>query len=390
MAKAVKRAVEAGPENVGQGGASSSSGAPGPPTSPPVASSSEKRKRDPEDRGDQDAHLETDPKDGSTEMDIEPVACEEPLDSSNSGMVDGYFKQDDLAATDDVSGKPLDPAGVRTAREDELRELERLKVYDVVDLEECWRLTGRAPITAKWIDTNKGSETNPKYRSRFVAREIKSLHGGNSREDLFAATPPWEAVKILLSDVVTDYGAGHRRKKLMFIDISKAYLFAPVTVENLFVDLPPEQAIPGKCGKLKKALYGTRDAAWAWEIEYSRTLLDMGFVPGKSSTVVFYNPELDIRLVVHGDDFVLSGEQIHLERFAAQLKEKYLVKIRGILGPDRNDQKVISILNRIVEWTELGLQIEADPKHVKTMLDDLDLQNANGSSVTGSKLECGE
>ena len=92
-------------------------------------------------------------------------------------------------------------------------------VYDVVDVEECWRVTGRAPIAAKWIDTNKGSEASPKYRSRFVAREIKSLHGGNSREGLFAATPPWEAVKILLSDAVTSYGLGKPRKKLMFIEV---------------------------------------------------------------------------------------------------------------------------------------------------------------------------
>ena len=48
----------------------------------------------------------------------------------------------------------------------------------------------------------------------------------------------------------------NRNTKLMFIDISKAYLFAPVTVPNLFVDLPPEQAKPGKCALLKKALYG--------------------------------------------------------------------------------------------------------------------------------------
>ena len=93
-------------------------------------------------------------------------------------------------AQDDVSGKPLNLKGVQEAREDELQELRRLEVYDVVSTEQCWRATGRAPITARWIDTNKGSEAELKYRSRLVAREIKSLYGGNSRDDLFAATPP--------------------------------------------------------------------------------------------------------------------------------------------------------------------------------------------------------
>ena len=122
-------------------------------------------------------------------------------------------------------------------------------------------------------------------------------------------------------------------------------------------------------------------------MEYNRTLLQMGFVAGKASTCVFYHPDLDVRLVVHGDDFVLSGQEKHLHYFADQLKQKYLVKIRGVLGPDQNDQKAITLLNRVVEWTEDGLQIEADPRHVELVLRDLGLQYAKGSSVAGTVIE---
>ena len=319
-------------------------------------------------------------------MAIDYVTCEERIVTEFEEEEENW--SDKLSyATDDVTGRPLDPKGVRLAREDELRELERLEVYDVVDIDECWNRTGRAPITARWIDTNKGTEELPKYRSRFVAREIKSLYGGNAREDLFAATPPWEAVKIILSEAATGH---HRNKKLMFIDISKAYLFAPVTVPNVFVDLPPEQSEPGKCALLKKALYGTRDAARAWEIEYSKTLVTMGFVPGKSSTVVFYNWESDVRLAVHGDDFVLSGTPGHLEQFANDLSKKYLVKVRGILGPEPTDMNAITVLHRRLQWTRRGLQVEADPKHVSIVFQELGLEDARGSNITGTRRELEE
>ena len=57
-------------------------------------------------------------------------------------------------------------------------------------------MTGRAPIGVKWVDINKGDEQNPEYRSRFVATEVKKK---DKREDLFASTPPLEALKFLLS-----------------------------------------------------------------------------------------------------------------------------------------------------------------------------------------------
>ena len=52
----------------------------------------------------------------------------------------------------------------------------------------------------RWIDINKGDKTNPEYRSRLVAKEIKR----DSRIDLFAATPPLEAKKMLFSMAVTE------------------------------------------------------------------------------------------------------------------------------------------------------------------------------------------
>ena len=60
-------------------------------------------------------------------------------------------------------------------------------------------------MTIKWVDVNKGDKVHPNYRSRIVAKEFNV----GKREDLFAATPPLEAKKMLFSMAVTE-GVGHQ------------------------------------------------------------------------------------------------------------------------------------------------------------------------------------
>ena len=73
----------------------------------------------------------------------------------------------------------------------------------------------------------------------------------------------------------------------MFIDVSKAHLYAPVGVEiNAYVDLPPECSKPGVCGKLVYWLYGMRPASHGWQEEYTRRLEHMGFEVGEGFPVL--------------------------------------------------------------------------------------------------------
>ena len=55
---------------------------------------------------------------------------------------------------------------------------------------------------------NKGDAENPEYRSRLVAKEIKK----DNRDDLFAATPPLEALKLLIGMAMTE-GIGYEKGK---------------------------------------------------------------------------------------------------------------------------------------------------------------------------------
>ena len=61
-------------------------------------------------------------------------------------------------------------------------------------IEECIRETGKPPIPGICIDMHNGENAAPEYRSRLVANEIHSA----SREYVVAATPPLEALNIVL------------------------------------------------------------------------------------------------------------------------------------------------------------------------------------------------
>ena len=45
------------------------------------------------------------------------------------------------------------------------------------------------------------------------------------------------------------------------------------------------------------------------------------------------------------------------------------IKVRGMLGPDRDDDKEVTILGRTVRWTDEGVEYEADMKHRTKVLE---------------------
>ena len=137
-----------------------------------------------------------------------------------------------------------------------------------------------------------------------MAQEIKT----DNRLDLFAATPPTEAKKMLISMAVTsgigctgnDRGAG---MCIHFIDISQAFLHADAK-RKAYIKLPDEDYEKGMRGLLKRSLYGTRGVAQNWGGSYMELMDTQGFIKGKASPCSF-EPKRNLRCVVHGDDFVV-------------------------------------------------------------------------------------
>ena len=147
---------------------------------------------------------------------------------------------------------------------------------------------------------------------------------------------------MLLSLAVTEgvgYKAGNKLggMKLDFIGVRRAYFHAPAR-RDIFIHLPPEDAAPAMCGKINKAMYGTRDAAQNWEFAYADSLQALGFMKGKATQSAFYHQQRNIRLVVHGDDFTVLAMEADLGWFRRGISDIFDVKFRGRIGPSPHGQ----------------------------------------------------
>jgi hypothetical protein len=112
-----------------------------------------------------------------------------------------------------------------------------------------------------------------------VAKRIKH----DKREDSFSATPPLEAEKLLFS-----LWANMEEMCLDFIDVVRAYFHTSARRE-MHVDLLQEDHEEGMCGKVGKAMYGTRDAVQNSEVEYRDMKKGAKVKQGAHSACVFYH-----------------------------------------------------------------------------------------------------
>jgi len=231
---------------------------------------------------------------------------------------------------DSVTGQPLEGALVEQARAIELKYFDDQRVWQKRPYAEAMAKQGKKPISVKWIDTNKGDEDNPNYRSRLVAREIRK----RGENPIFAPTPPLESLRTILSLAATDmHGqpkhvrepSSELRTQVSFIDISRAYFCASTDPsEPTYVELPLEDPDHGAfAGLLLKHMYGTRKAADGWHCEYAGKLRDLGFEVGEASACVFFHRSHRLRCSVHGDDFTTVGTKSDLDWFKAELGKHY-------------------------------------------------------------------
>ena len=191
-------------------------------------------------------------------------------------------------AEDDVKGGPLDPREVKTVREKEIEYLWDMKVYEYSTEAEARARTGRNLVVLKWIDTNKGSTEAPCYRSRLVCTEVRHKKGA---EPIFSATLPLETLRILLGVACQEDVFQVEDPFLISIsDVSRAHFHADAG--DVYVRLPdedPKAKQPGVCGKLRKTMYGSLDAAQRWREHYAQVWEAGGFSPGVASPCYFFH-----------------------------------------------------------------------------------------------------
>jgi hypothetical protein len=96
---------------------------------------------------------------------------------------------------DDVSIMPLDVKLMRAGRDLEMEFFRNIGVWSETHPKATVKGRGGRVIQGRWVDTNNGDPTAPDYRARFVGKEFNTSIGPT----LYAATPPLEALKLIMS-----------------------------------------------------------------------------------------------------------------------------------------------------------------------------------------------
>ena len=291
-----------------------------------------------------------------------------------------YVKHGVCIASDDVTQAELSPDLVKAARQIEMDYFEKMQVYDRVPRDHQKHTHGKI-VGVRWVDINKGDIEDPNYRSRLVAREFNT-----QRDDtLYASTPPLEALRLVVSHAATwDDKKEERRRCIMINDVRRAYFYA-VARRDLYIELPEEDPMHGQgmLGKLRLCLYGTRDAAKAWQDTLSAQLAKNGFIRGVGHPSVFHHPKRQIWTLVHGDDYVSAGAPDDLQWLEEELGKSYELQTQK-LGDAEGMQLEGKVLNRIVRMTPAGWETEADPRHAELIIEQLGLGNARRLDAPGS------
>ncbi len=148
------------------------------------------------------------------------------------------------------------------------------------------RSSARNVITGKWVFKIKkdGNGKIDRYKARWVARGFSQRHGVDYSE-VFAPVVRHSSIRTLLSI------ANRHNVDLYGLDISNAFARANVD-EDLWVEQPHGYEQTGPNGeplvcKLKKGLYGTKQAARLWHTTFRRHLLADGWIPYESDPCIF-------------------------------------------------------------------------------------------------------
>ena len=280
-------------------------------------------------------------------------------------------------AWDDVTDVGLDPVEVMAARQLEMDYFNKLGVYDRVPRSDVNK-TGGKLIGVRWVDINKGDATDRNYRSRLVGREFNV----GKDDTLYASTPPLEALRVVVSHAATE-DPSEERREIIVCDVRRAYFYAKIN-RDVYIELPAEDPESGGdlVGKLRLCLYGTRDAAKSWQETLSLHLESVGFKRGRGHPSVFHHPERGLKALVHGDDYVASGASKDIDWFKAELEKAYEIQTQHI-GFGAGRPREGKVLNRIIRCTDIGYEVEADPRHAELVIEQMEVAEDKGVATPG-------
>ena len=213
----------------------------------------------------------------------------------------------------------------RQAMTEEIQALEANQTWTVEALP-----PGKKPISCKWVYRVKYNSDGSihRYKARLVVRGDHQIEGFDYTET-FAPVARMTTVRCFLAVAVA------RGWELHQMDVNNAFLHGDLD-EEVFMKLPPgfSSSDPTKVCRLRKSLYGLRQAPRQWFAKLSFKLCQYGFTRTYAdySLFIYHQGEVFMALLVYVDDIVLASNDSHAsQRFKDYLHACFSIKDLGPL-----------------------------------------------------------
>jgi hypothetical protein len=195
--------------------------------------------------------------------------------------------------------------------------------------------SGVKALGAHWVFNIKrlANGSIDKFRARYVAKGFNQVMGLDCNK-IYTPTASLNTLSMLLSI------AQNRNYPTALFDISSAYLYSLIE-EEVYVQ-PPVEIVPkwkGKIMHLKKAMYGTRQAARCWWKFFSSKMVSFGFTASELEPSLYFCKRGNNFVVIwlHVNNGFAMGlsegvlEDLH-QAISSEMEVKWSLKVNKLVG----------------------------------------------------------
>jgi hypothetical protein len=192
------------------------------------------------------------------------------------------------------------------AMEDEIKSMSTNKVWDLEPIPK-----GAKTVGCKWVyKTKRDSQGNiERFKARLVAKGFTQREGIDYNET-FSPVSCKDSFRIIMALVA------HYNLELHQMDVKTAFLNGDLE-ENVYMAQPKGFVVEGKermgC-RLKKSIYGLKQASRQWYLKFDRTIKNFGFKENIEDNCVYtkFKNGRYIFLILYVDDILLASSDISL------------------------------------------------------------------------------
>ncbi|UYV68405.1 hypothetical protein LAZ67_5004222 [Cordylochernes scorpioides] len=231
------------------------------------------------------------------------------------------YSPDPKDAEEALSGK--DSYFWRKAMKEEFDSLIENKTWELVDPPK-----GQNVIGSKWVFRRKYSSDGSleRYKARLVAKGYSQKYGIDY-EETFAPVVRHSTIRTVLALAVEYDLLVHQ------MDVQSAFLNGDVK-EEIYMTQPENfesKKYPRRVCKLKKAIYGLKQAGMTWHAKLDSVLKEMGLEQMKTDNCVYIKREEGVLLVtIYVDDLIIAAERKDtLISFKESMKKIFKIKDLG-------------------------------------------------------------